>query len=235
MIYGIIGGLFVGIIFTVFLFESLDKMDRFRTREWFKGAIIGGIILIGLCTYLFGSLGFEWETECKIDKTIKDTIMANYDNVTNYHNDYDNKSFFIDNSKYTFDYDEETKTLTVFTNTESSVDAVFVDGVKQTDQNISDNTDKKKDCISYQVNTEDNSVNKPSSTASSTTELLQKIQDKIQSRYNGAVLTSFDTVDLSGTFTCDDLQYSFSWEDDMLAIMNIDNQDDVTYYKIVEK
>ena len=49
------------------------------------------------------------------------------------------------------------------------------------------------------------------------------------------MLTSFDTVDLSGTFTCDDLQYSFSWEDDMLAIMNIDNQDDVTYYKIVEK
>lgn len=142
MIYGIIGGLFVGIICTVFLFKSLDKMDRFRTREWFKGAIIGGIIIIGLCTYWFGSLGFEWETECKIDKTIKDTLKANYDNVTNYHNDYDNKSFFTDNSKYTFDYDEETKILIVFTNTESSVDAVFVDGVKQTDQNISDNTDK---------------------------------------------------------------------------------------------
>lgn len=236
MIYGIIGGLFVGIILTVFLFKSLDIMDRFRTREWFKGAIIGGIIIIGFCIYLFGSLGFEWETKYKIDKTIKDTIMANYDNVTNYYNNINNnQSFVADGSRYSFDYDKDTKTLTVFTDTKSSVDAVFVDGVKQADQNVSDNSNKKKDCISYQVNTEDNSVNKPSSTTSSTTELPQKIQDKIQSRYNGAVLTSFDTVDLSGTFTCDDLQYSFSWEDDMLAIMNIDNQDDVTYYKIVEK
>lgn len=215
-------------------------MDRFRTGEWIKGAIIGGIILIGLCTYFFGSLGFEWETEFKIDKTIKDTIMANYDNVTNYHDIYDGQSFVSGELRYSFDYNKDTKTLTVFSDAKSSVDAVFVDGIKQANQNVSDNTNKKKDCISYQVNTEDNSVNESdsdnsSSTTSSTVELQQKIQDKIQFQYNGAVLTSFDTVNLSGTFACDDLQYSFSWKDDMLEIMNTDNQDDVTYYKIVEK
>ena len=233
MIYGIIVGLFVGILCTFFLLGFLDRMDPFG--EGIEIAIIVGIILTGLCTYFFGSLGFEKEAELK---TIKDTLKANYDNVTNYHNDHDNKSFVADNSKYTFDYDEETKTLTVFTDTKSSVDAVFVDGVKQTDQNISDNTDKKKDCISYQVNTEDNSVNESDtdnslSTTSSNADLTQKIQDKIQSRYNGAVLTSFDTVDLSGTFTCGAFRYSFSWKNDMLEITNVNDNDDVVYYKIM--
>lgn len=100
-------------------------------------------------------------------------------------------------SKYTFDYDEETKTLTVFTDTSSSVDAVFVNGVKQDSQNTSDKTDKNKDCISYktddtdEINSKSNADNNSSSTAVS---LQQKIQDKIQSRYNGAVITGFDTI-----------------------------------------
>ena len=233
MILGIIGGLFVGIVATLVLVSSLDMMDHFG--EWTKCAIIGGIILIGLSTYLFGSLGFECDI---VKKTIKDTIMANYDDVTNYHNINNNQSFVADGSRYSFDYDKDTKTLTVFTDTKSSVDAVFVDGVKQTDQNISDDTDKKKACTSYQINTEDNSVNESSSTTPSVAELAQKIQDKIQSRYNGAVLTSFNTVDLSGTFTCGAFRYSFKMstcadgEDDMLEIVNVNDNDDVTYYKI---
>ena len=230
MIDGILCGLLMGAAATLVLLGVLDMMDPFG--EGIKIAIIAGIILTGLCTYFFGSLGFKKETELK---TIKDTLKANYDNVTNYHNDHDNKSFVADNSKYTFDYDKDTKTLTVFTDIKSSVDAVFIDGVKQADQNISDDTDKKKACTSYQINTEDNSVDESSSTTSSVAELPQKIQDKIQSRYNGAVLTSFDTVDLSGTFTCGAFRYSFSWESDMLEIINVNDNDDVVYYKIVEK
>lgn len=233
MIDGILGGLLVGAAATLVLLAFLDMMDPFG--KWIKSAIIAGIILTGLCTYFLGSLGFECDI---IKKTIKDTIMANYDDVTNYHNINDNQSFVADGSRYSFDYDKDTKTLTVFTDTKSSVDAVFVDGVKQTDQNVSDDTDKKKACTSYQINTEDNSVNESSSTTPSVAELAQKIQDKIQSRYNGAVLTSFNTVDLSGTFTCGAFRYSFKMstcadgEDDMLEIVNVNDNDDVTYYKI---
>ena len=161
--------------------------------------------------------------------------MANYDDVTNYHDINDDQSFVADGSRYSFDYDKDTKTLTVFTDTKTSVDAVFVDGVKQDDQNVSDDTDKKKTCTSYQVNTEDNSADESSSTTSSAAELPQKIQDKIQSRYNGAVLTSFDTVNLSGTFTCGAFRYSFSWKNDMLEIINSTDSNDVTYYKIASK
>lgn len=233
MILGILCGLFVGAAATLVLVSFLDMTDH---GEWINYAIIEGIIIIGLCTYLFGSLGFECDI---VKKTIKDTIMANYDDVTNYHNINNNQSFVADGSRYSFDYDKDTKTLTVFTDTKSSVDAVFVDGVKQTDQNVSDNSNKKKSCISYQVNTEDNSVNESSFTTSSTADLPQKIQDKIQSKYNGAVLTSFDTVDLSGTFTCGAFRYSFKMstcadgEDDMLEIINTEDQDDITYYKIM--
>ncbi len=55
--------------------------------------------------------------------------LYNYDNITNYHNDENNKTFISSNSKYTFEYNEDTKTLVVLKG--SGVDAVFVDGVKQ--------------------------------------------------------------------------------------------------------
>lgn len=128
--------------------------------------------------------------------------------------------------------------MTVFTDTNSSVDAVFVDGVKQNDQKASDKTDKKKDCVSYKtddtdkINSKSNADNNSSSTASSTAvSLQQKIQDKIQSRYNGVVITGFDTIKMSGTFSCDNVQYSFQWKDNTLEVINAD---DVTYYKVVQ-
>ena len=55
----------------------------------------------------------------------------------------------------------------------------------------------------------------------------QKIQNKIQSKYNGAVMTSFDTINLSGTFSCDDIQYNFAYKDNMLEVSNINDIDDV--------
>lgn len=148
-------------------------------------------------------------------------------------------------SKYTFDYDEETKTLTVFTDTSPSVDAIFVDGVKQDNQKTSDKTDKKKDCVSYKTDDADKTdadkinskpdITSSSSTASSTAvSLQQKIQDKIQSRYNDAVITGFDTIKMSGTFSCDNVQYSFQWKGDTLKVINADDADDVTYYKVVQ-
>lgn len=165
--------------------------------------------------------------------------------MVNYHNDIGQQSFISDGSKYTFDYDDETKTLTVFTDISANVDAVFIDGVKQNNQKTSDKTDKKKDCVSYKTDDADKTdadkinskpdITSSSSTASSTAvSLQQKIQDKIQSRYNDAVITGFDTIKMSGTFSCDNVQYNFQWKDDMLEVINADDADDVTYYKVAQ-
>lgn len=200
--------------------------------------IIEGIFFTGLLAGLFGSFGHETEKEEKVNIAIKTTVNANYNDVVNFHNDDTNKSFVSDGSKYTFDYDEETKTLTVFTDTNSNVDAVFVNGVKQDNQKTSDKTDKKKDCVSYKTDDADkkpDTISSSSSTISSTAvSLQQKIQDKIQSRYNGAVITGFDTIKISGTFSCDNVQYNFQWKDDTLEVINADDADDVTYYKVVQ-
>lgn len=189
-----------------------------------------------------------FDIDDKINNTIKTTINANYDNVVNYHYNHDNivnyhynseSSFVSGGSKYTFEYNKKTETLTVFKG--SDVDAVFVNGVKQNTQKTSDKTDKKKDCVSYQTDDENKSNNKvdtnnsPSTTIAATdTDLQQKIQDKIQSKYNSAVITGFDTIKMSGAFSCNNVQYSFQWKDDTLEVINADDADDVTYYKVAQ-
>ena len=96
------------------------------------------------------------------------------------------------------------------------------------------------DCVSYKTDdadkTDADKINsKPDITSSFTAvSLQQKIQDKIQSRYNDAVITGFDTIKMSGTFSCDNVQYSFQWKDDMLEVINADDADDVTYYKVAQ-
>lgn len=109
---------------------------------------------------------------------------------------------------------------------------------KQDNQKTSDKTDKKKDCVSYKTDDADkkpDTTSSSSSTISSTAvSLQQKIQDKIQSRYSDAVITGFDTIKMSGTFSCDNVQYNFQWKDDMLEVINADDADDVTYYKVVQ-
>lgn len=204
------------------------------------------LLVVGLIFCSLGGLIGHWiDADEKINTTIKTTINANYDDVVNFHNGITNQSFVSDGSKYTFDYDEETKTLTVFTDTNSNVDAVFVNGVKQDNQKTSDKTDKKKDCVSYKTDDADKTDvdktdSKPDTSSSSSTvsstavSLQQKIQDKIQSRYSDAVITGFDTIKMSGTFSCDNVQYNFQWKDDMLEVINADDADDVTYYKVVQ-
>jgi hypothetical protein len=199
--------------------------------HWIPQTIIAGVIVISLVA----RVGIVDYNDTKVEKSIENTITANYDNITNYHNDENNKTFISSNSKYTFEYNEGTKTLVVLKG--SGVDAVFVNGVKQDSQNTSDKTDKNKDCISYktddtdEINSKSNADNNSSSTAVS---LQQKIQDKIQSRCSDAVITGFDTIKMSGTFSCDNVQYNFQWKDDMLKVINADDADDVTYYKVAQ-
>lgn len=230
----------VALVLVLISVAGFRQIDTCEDHDWVPIVIIEGIFFTGLLAGLFGSFGHETEKEEKVNIAIKTTVNANYNDVVNFHNDDTNKSFVSNGSKYTFDYDEETKTLTVFTDTNSNVDAVFVNGVKQDNQKTSDNTNKKKDCVSYQTDDKNKTNDKvdtdnassTTTTAATDTDLQQKIQDKIQSKYNGVVMTSFDTIDLSGTFSCDDIQYNFAYKDNMLEVSNINDINDVTYYKI---
>lgn len=227
-IFSIIIGLIIIVFFGRIFYTMYDDMT---IVHWIPQTIIAGVIVISLVA----RVGIVDYNDTKVEKSIENTITANYDNITNYHNDENNKTFISSNSKYTFEYNEGTKTLVVLKG--SGVDAVFVNGVKQDSQNTSDKTDKNKDCISYktddtdEINSKSNADNNSSSTAVS---LQQKIQDKIQSRYSDAVITGFDTIKMSGTFSCDNVQYNFQWKDDMLKVINADDADDVTYYKVAQ-
>jgi hypothetical protein len=234
-------GILIGLGFAAFMAFALF-LQGYEPKTYIITSLVVGLIFCSLG----GLIGHWIDADEKINTTIKTTINANYDDVVNFHNGITNQSFVSDGSKYTFDYDEETKTLTVFTDTNSNVDAVFVNGVKQDNQKTSDKTDKKKDCVSYKtddadktdadkINSKPDTTSSSSSTISSTAvSLQQKIQDKIQSRYNSAVITGFDTIKISGTFSCDNVQYNFQWKDDTLEVINADDADDVTYYKVVQ-
>lgn len=227
-------GILTGLGFVIFaMFIIFLKGDNIKDYG-------GALFIIGIVACLvFGLLGYESDIDEKINNTIKTTINANYNNVVNYH--YNSEfSFVSDGSKYTFEYNKDSKTLTVFKG--SDVDAVFVNGVKQDNQKTSNNTNEKKDCVSYKADgvdkTDIDKINsKPdanSDLSSATVSLQQKIQDKIQSRYNDAVITGFDTIKMSETFSCDNVQYNFQWKDDMLKVINADDADDVTYYKVAQ-
>ncbi len=121
-ICGIITGLIAIILFGLIFHTMYDDMT---INHWLPQTIIAGVIIISLIT----CAGIVDYNDAKIEKSVKNIITANYDNILNYHNDEDNKTFVSDDSKYTFDYDEKTQTLIILKG--SSVDAVFIDGVKQ--------------------------------------------------------------------------------------------------------
>lgn len=131
----------IGLGFVVFMAFALF-LQGYKPEACIVTLLVAGPIfcsLLGLIIYWLSS-------DKKTNKAIKTTINSNYDNVVNFHNCNTNKSFVSDDLKYTFNYDEETKTLVVFTGTNSSVDAVFINGIKQNNslktENTSDNTDK---------------------------------------------------------------------------------------------
>ena len=118
LIIGFIAILFFG--WMMYVHYTNDDLEH-----WVPPTLIVGILII----MLSGSMGYGADKSEKLYREIKNTITSNYNDVTNYHDD-DRQSFVSGGIKYTFDYDKNQKTLTVFTNT-SVVDATFVDGVKQ--------------------------------------------------------------------------------------------------------
>lgn len=126
VIIGIISGLILTFWIGAIWHKSYNNLMR---NHWIPQTIISGLIIIPL----LACIGKIDDTNMRIEKSIKNTITANYDDVLNYHNEDDNKTFASGDSRYTFDYDKKTKTLIVFTG--SKIDAVFVDGVKQKTNN----------------------------------------------------------------------------------------------------
>lgn len=124
VVIGIISGLILTFWIGAIWHKSYNNSMR---NHWIPQTIISGLIIISISV---GS-GIIDDTNMRIEKSIKNTITANYDDVLNYHNEEDNKTFASGDSRYTFDYDKKTKTLIVFTG--SKVDAVFVDGIKKKD------------------------------------------------------------------------------------------------------
>lgn len=122
VIIGIISGLILTFWIGAIWHKSYNNLMR---NHWIPQTIISGLIIIPL----LACIGKIDDTNMRIKKSIKNTITANYDDVLNYHNEDDNKTFASGDSRYTFDYDKKTKTLIVFTG--SKIDAVFVDGEKQ--------------------------------------------------------------------------------------------------------
>lgn len=119
-------GIICGVMLTFIVGMSCYKSYYNGTSDhWIPQTIIAGIIIISI-TVCSGKID---DINMRIEKSVKNTITANYDNVLNYHNEEDNKTFASGGTRYSFDYDEKTKTLIVFTG--SKVDAVFVDGIKQ--------------------------------------------------------------------------------------------------------
>lgn len=121
-IFGIIIGLIATVLFGLIFYTLND--DR-TIVHWIPQTIVVGIIIISLAA----RAGLDDDYDTKVEKSIESTITANYNDVLNYHNEEDNKTFISGNSKYTFDYNADTKTLIVLKG--SNIDAVFVDGVKQ--------------------------------------------------------------------------------------------------------
>ena len=121
-IFGIIIGLIATVLFGLIFYTLND--DR-TIVHWIPQTIVVGIIIISLAA----RAGLDDDYNTKVEKSIESTITANYNDVLNYHNEDDNKTFISGNSKYTFDYNADTKTLIVLKG--SNIDAVFVDGVKQ--------------------------------------------------------------------------------------------------------
>ena len=122
IIFGVILTFFVGVgCYKAYYNGTSDRW----IDHWIPQTIIAGIIIISI-TVCSGKID---DINMRIEKSVKNTITANYDNVLNYHNEEDNKTFASGGTRYSFDYDEKTKTLIVFTG--SKVDAVFVDGIKQ--------------------------------------------------------------------------------------------------------
>lgn len=163
--------------------------------------------------------------EADMENNIESALNKNYAGYTNYHDD--TNTFVYDDKKYSYDYNYDTNTLTVFDGVGTVVNSI------QIEPDGKGTADSETTSESAVIDTSKESMNLDSTVVSENQEgLAKRIQDKIQEKYANAVITSFDTANLTGTFESDTGDYGFSWSDNMLEIFNLENKDQNVYYKV---
>ena len=60
---------------------------------------------------------------------------------------------------------------------------------------------------------------------------LTDIQTKLSDRYSDITITNYNS-DNTGTFTSNDNYYNFDIEDDLLKVVNLNDKNDISYYKL---
>lgn len=192
----------------------------------------GGIMLICICSAAF--IGFLAVRETKTKNNIESALSKNYTGYTNY---YGENTFVYDGEKYSFEYNLDTNTLTVFTENGTMVDGVYVDGIYVQGRHKNDISEDVSETAleSKAVDTSDNTSEEDSATVSEdNSNLSKRIQSIILERYTDALITSYDTDALSGTFESGGISYTFSWSDNLLEVTEVENPDNVVYVKITE-
>lgn len=84
-----------------------------------------------------------------------------------------------------------------------------------------------------ETSTESSTTDSTDVSESNESVLVEKIKDKIIDRYPDAVITNFDVVSLSGSFTSEGNSYKFSWTSDMLEVDDVNDSDNVVFYKVI--
>lgn len=171
----------------------------------------------------------------KRDNKIKSSLNENYPGYTNFNCDRFDKSFVYDGKKYTFVYDDDMSTLTVFEDNDLKVDGAYklIQGQDKDPNTNGKEVSSETTSESAATDTSKEFMNLDSTAVSENQEgLAKRIQDKIQEKYANAVITSFDTTNLTGTFESDTGDYGFSWSDNMLEIFNLENKNQNVYYKV---
>lgn len=185
-------------------------------------------LIVAIWLGVFGSIGILVKMnndENTIRTNIRETLESNYSGLTYYKD----QTFVYDSKKYSYDYNYDTNTLTVF----DGVGTGTVVNSIQIEPDGKGTADSETTSESAVIDTSKESMNLDSIVVSENQEgLAKRIQDKIQEKYANAVITSFDTANLTGTFESDTGDYGFSWSDNMLEIFNLENKDQNVYYKV---
>ena len=197
------------------------------------GVFCGGLILLiaGICSI---SIVYIFVTSTKIENNIESALNKNYAGYTNYHNG-NTHTFVCDGKKYSFEYDYDTDTLTVFNETGTVIDGTYVDGQKTNNDSKTDVNESvsETESESKTVDTSDNTSEEDSAPVSEeNSDLNRRIQTTIFERYTDVLITSYDADTLSGVFESAGVSYEFSWSDNLLEIAEINNPNNIIYVKI---
>lgn len=174
--------------------------------------------------------------EADMENNIESALNKNYAGYTNYHHD-DTNTFVYDDKKYSFEYDYDTDTLTVFNETGTVIDGTYVDGQKLNNNDktdVNENVSETKSESKVSDTLVDTKEADSASVSEDNSDLNRRIQSTILERYTDALIINYSASTLSGSFDSEGISYKFAWLDNLLEVTEIENPDNVVYVKIAE-